>query len=86
MSAVNEVESDEEKDEPEDQVTPQIGSLREALAAMKGLRKYISSVEIQICTLLFSSTVELENVLTNEMTSRQSLKQAKVTVSFLNFS
>jgi len=84
MSTLNEVGSDDEKNEPEDQETPQIGSLREALAAVKDIRKYISSIEIQNCTLLFSSTVELENALTYEMTSRQSLKQAKVTVFFFS--
>jgi len=58
-------------------------TLREiVLAAVKGIRKSISSVEIQNRTSLFSSTVELENALTYEMTSRQSLNQAKVTDFF----
>jgi len=44
MSTLNEVESDEEKDKTQDQ-TPQIGSLQQALAAVKGVREYISSID-----------------------------------------
>jgi len=54
----NEVEIDEVNDKPRDRESPQIGSLRDALSAVKCNRKYISSIEIQNVTL-FSNTVEL---------------------------
>lgn len=44
--------------------------LQEVLAAVKGIRKYISSIEIQNPTM-FSNTVKLENALTYEMTTPQ---------------
>jgi len=78
MSTLNGVESNEEMDKPEDQEISQIVSLREALVEVKSICKYISSIKIQNCISLFFSTVELENALTYEMTSRQSLKQANI--------
>jgi len=85
MSTLNEVESDEEKDETQDQeedLTPQIGSLEEALVAVnKGVREYISSMDTQNTSYDFNA-VELENTLIHEITMHQGLKQAKVTDFF----
>lgn len=67
-------------DGSEDQKIPQIGSLRETLVSAKGIRKYISSNDIQNISL-FSNTVELENALTRtyEITTPQANKQTKTT-------
>ncbi|XP_025208664.1 tigger transposable element-derived protein 6-like [Melanaphis sacchari] len=81
MSTQNEEESDEENDGSEDQEIPKIGSLREALLAVKDIRKYISSIEVQNSSL-FSNTVQLENALTYEITTPASSKQTKVTDFF----
>jgi len=71
---INTVEIDEKQDEPEEQEPSQKGSLREALAALKVVYNYISTIEMQN-TLLFSGTDELENAFTYEMKTRQFFKQ-----------
>ncbi|KAL4104528.1 hypothetical protein QTP88_019823 [Uroleucon formosanum] len=81
MSTQNEEESDEENDGSEDQEIPKIRSLREALLAVKDIRKYISSIEVQNRSL-FSNTVQLENALAYEITTPAISKQTKVTVFF----
>lgn len=77
VSTQNEEESDEENDGSEDQEIPQIKSLREALLAVKGIRKYISSIEVQNSSL-FSNTVQLEDALTHEIITPAISKQTKV--------
>lgn len=85
LSTLNVIESGEENDGSKDQETSQIGSLREELMAVKGIRKYISSsIEIQN-TSLFSNTVELENALIYKMTMPLP-RQTKVTHFFINVS
>lgn len=81
MSTQNKEESDEENDGSEDQEIPKIRSLREALLAVKDIRKYISSIEVQNSSL-FSNTVQLENALTYEITTPAISKQTKVTDFF----
>jgi hypothetical protein len=81
MSTKNEEESDEENDESEDQEIPKIRSLREALLAVKDIRKYISSIEV-LNSSLFSNTVQLENALAYELTTPTISKQTKVTDFF----
>lgn len=63
MSMINTVEIDEKQDEPEEQEPSQKGSVREALAALKVIYNYFSTIEMQN-TLLFSGIDELENVFT----------------------
>jgi len=71
MSTLNEVESEEdETQDQENDLTLQIGSLRETLAAAKSVRKYISSINTQN-TSLFYNAVELENASIHEITMQQ---------------
>ncbi|VVC45305.1 Hypothetical protein CINCED_3A002757 [Cinara cedri] len=80
------VESDEEKDDTQDQekdLTPQIGSLQEALTAVQGVREYISSIDTQNISL-FTNAVKLQNALIHAITMHRAnkCKQAKVTDLF----